>query len=130
MGGKKGGKDADIYASPKLPKYGKGGGKDTPKDKKGTKDKKGKKGKKDKNDKYTAGGVVNIILKRYTATELLNALIIALGVVTDDKKKKKKKGKGKKTDGGGKKYDPAKGKKSGKDSKPGKKLGGIKKKVR
>ena len=33
--------------------------------------------------------VVNIILRRYLAEELLNALIIALGPVSYDKKKKK-----------------------------------------
>jgi len=44
--------------------------------------------------------VIQIILKKYTAIELLNALIIALGIVPPGKKKKKKgKGKGK----GGKK---------------------------
>lgn len=129
-GGKKDGKDADVYAYDKL-------GKDGPKDEKGPKDKKGKKDK-GKPDKYTAGGVVNVTLTRYVATHLLNAVTIALGVVTDEKKKKKKKEKGKKTKG--KKYDyeyakddkPGKPKteKPGKDGKPGGKLGGIKKKLR
>jgi hypothetical protein len=39
--------------------------------------------------------VIQIILKKYTAVELLNALIIALGIVPPGKKKKGK-GKGKK----------------------------------
>jgi len=41
--------------------------------------------------------VIQIILKKYTAVELLNALIIALGIVPPGKKKK---GKGKGGKGG------------------------------
>jgi hypothetical protein len=44
--------------------------------------------------------VIQIILRKYCAVELLNALIIALGIVPPGKKKKKGKGKGGK---GGKK---------------------------
>jgi len=44
--------------------------------------------------------VIQIILRKYCAVELLNALIISLGIVPPDKKKKKGKGKGGK---GGKK---------------------------
>jgi hypothetical protein len=45
--------------------------------------------------------VIQIILKKYTAVELLNALIIALGIIPPGKKKKKKgKGKGKGGKGG------------------------------
>jgi len=44
--------------------------------------------------------VIQIILKKYTAIELLNALIIALGIVPPGKKKK---GKGKGKGGKGKK---------------------------
>ena len=72
--------------------------------------------------------VVAVILKRQTAVDLLNALIIALGIVVPKKgtgKGKKKKG------GGGKKYDGGKkygggGKKTGGG---GKKTGGGGKKV-
>jgi len=46
--------------------------------------------------------VIQIILKKYTAVELLNALIIALGIVPPGKKKKGK-GKGGKGKGGKKK---------------------------
>jgi hypothetical protein len=56
--------------------------------------------------------VVPVILKRQTAIDLLNALIIALGVVPQPKKKK---GKGKKK-GGGKKH--GKPHKYGKGKKP------------
>jgi hypothetical protein len=44
--------------------------------------------------------VIQIILKKYTAVELLNALIIALGIIPPGKKKKKGKGKGKGGKGG------------------------------
>lgn len=54
--------------------------------------------------KYSPQDTVAIILKRETAVDLLNALIIALGVVPSPWKK----GKGKKKDGGGKKYPPKK----------------------
>ncbi|MGH8543257.1 MAG: hypothetical protein ACREX3_06420 [Gammaproteobacteria bacterium] len=49
---------------------------------------------------YGKQEVVAIILKRYTAVDLLNALIIALGIVPIGKKK----GKGKKDGGGGYPY--------------------------
>ena len=52
--------------------------------------------------KYNPQDTVAVILKRETAVDLLNALIIALGVVSSPWKK----GKGKKKDGGGKKYSP------------------------
>ena len=54
--------------------------------------------------KYSPQDTVAIILKRETAVDLLNALIIALGVVPSPWKK----GKGKKKNGGGKKYPPTK----------------------
>lgn len=54
--------------------------------------------------KYSPQDTVAIILKRETAVDLLNALIIALGVVPSPSKK----GKGKKKGGGGKKYPPKK----------------------
>ena len=44
--------------------------------------------------------MIQIILRKYCAVELLNALIIALGIVPPGKKKKGKGGKGGK--GGGK----------------------------
>jgi hypothetical protein len=52
--------------------------------------------------KYSPQDTVAVILKRETAEDLLNALIIALGVLPSPGKK----GKGKKKDGGGKKYSP------------------------
>src|SRR5882672_9887642 len=54
--------------------------------------------------KYSPQDTVAVILKRETAEDLLNALIIALGVLPSPWKK----GKGKKKDGGGKKYPPKK----------------------
>jgi hypothetical protein len=41
--------------------------------------------------KYPAGEIVQINLSKYCAIELLNALIIALGIVPPGKKKKGKK---------------------------------------
>lgn len=58
-------------------------------------------------------GAFDMILTKQTATDLLNALILALGIVSWGPKKKKKKGKGKK--GKGKKSSP-KPKPSGKPS--------------
>ena len=55
---------------------------------KGGKGKKGGKG----DSKYTVPGVVAVILKQQTAVDLLNALILALGVAPYDKKKGKKGG--------------------------------------
>jgi len=46
--------------------------------------------------------VVTIVLKRKTAEELVNAHVIALGSISAGK------GKGKKKNGGGKKYGPPK----------------------
>lgn len=66
---------------------------------------KGGKGKKGKGKwAYGDQDVIKILIKRYTAVDLLNALIIALGVVINPKGKGKgKKGKGKgKNKGGGK----------------------------
>ena len=54
--------------------------------------------------KYSPQDTVAVILKRETAEDLLNALIIALGVVPSPWNK----GKGKKKDGGGTKYSPKK----------------------
>jgi hypothetical protein len=74
--------------------------------------------------KYSPQDTVAIILKRETAVDLLNALIIALGVVPSPWKK----GKGKKKDGGGKKYPPKKtpypGKPTGTKTYGGKPTGG------
>ena len=72
--------------------------------------------------KYSPQDTVAIILKRATAVDLLNALIIALGVVPSPYKK----GKGKKKDGGGKKYPPTKnpGKPTGTKTYGGKPTGG------
>ena len=73
----------------------------------------------------TIPGAFDMILTKQTATDLLNALILALGIVSWGPKKKKKKGKGK---GKGKKY--SKPKKPSKPSKPsklaGKSPGGVK----
>jgi hypothetical protein len=52
--------------------------------------------------KYSPQDTVAVYLKQETAVDLLNALIIALGVVPSPYKK----GKGKKKNGGGKKYSP------------------------
>ena len=50
---------------------------------------------------YPDGEMVQLNLRKYCAVELLNALIIALGIVPPGKKKKKKgKGKGKGGKGG------------------------------
>lgn len=69
---------------------------------KGGKGGKGSKGKKGKGKwAYGDQDVIKILIKRYTAVDLLNALIIALGVVVNPKGKGKgKKGKGKKKGGG------------------------------
>lgn len=64
--------------------------------------------------KYSPQDTVAIILKRETAVDLLNALIIALGVVPSPWQK----GKGKKKNGGGTKYPPKK------PAYPGKPTGG------
>ena len=50
--------------------------------------------------------VVNVVLNRKTAEELVNAHVIALG--SNPAGKGKKNGGGKKKDGGGKPYTPAK----------------------
>ena len=60
--------------------------------------------------KYSPQDTVAVILKRETAIDLLNALIIAVGGVPSPWKK----GKGKTKDGGGKKYPPKKPPYSGK----------------
>jgi len=73
--------------------------------------------------KYSPQDTVAVYLKYETAVDLLNALIIALGVVPYQKKK----GKGKKKDGGGKKYSPKqpyRGKPTGTKSYGGKPTGG------
>src|SRR6266849_6033450 len=54
--------------------------------------------------KYNPLDTVAVYLTRQTAVDLLNALIIAVGFVPYPKTK----GKGKKKDGGGKKYSPKK----------------------
>jgi hypothetical protein len=74
---------------------------------------------------YSPQDTVAVILKRETAVDLLNALIIALGVAPYAKTK----GKGKKKDGGGKKYSPTKpygGKPTGTRTYGGKPTGGGK----
>lgn len=76
---------------------------------KGGKGGKGGKGKKGKGKwAYGDQDVIRILIKRYTAIDLLNALIFALGVVVNPKTKGKgKKGKGKgKNKGGGKPSKP------------------------
>ncbi len=95
-------------------KYGAGGGKYSP-------PKYG--GGRPSGGKYSPQDTVAVILKRETAVDLLNALIIALGVAPYAKTK----GKGKKKDGGGKKYSPTKpygGKPSGTKTYGGKPTGG------
>src|SRR5260370_20074963 len=95
-------------------KYGAGGGKYTP-------PKYG--GGRPSGGKYSPQDTVAIILKRETAVDLLNALIIPLGIVPYGKTK----GKGKKKDGGGKKYSPKKpypGKPTGTKTYGGKPTGG------
>lgn len=54
--------------------------------------------------KYSPDDTVAVYLRRQTAVDLLNALIIAVGYVPYPKTK----GKGKKKDGGGKKHSPTK----------------------
>jgi hypothetical protein len=68
---------------------------------KGGKGGKGGKGKKGKGKwAYGDQDVIRILIKRYTAIDLLNALLFALGVVVNPKTKGKgKKGKGKKKGG-------------------------------
>src|SRR5260370_41131138 len=73
---------------------GRGGGKYTPP----------KYGGRPSGGEYSPQDTVAIILKRETAVDLLNALIIALGIAPYANTK----GKGKKKDGGGKKYSPTK----------------------